>query len=60
MKETVPGVLCVYVCVFHCTTAQIPPLAVNKLIPELEALETYQRSAEVYAAREPELDGVLK
>lgn len=52
--------LFVYVCVLHRTTAQIPTLAMNKLIPELEALETYQRSAEVYIARESELDGVLK
>lgn len=45
---------------FFTTTAQIPTLAINKLIPELVTLETYQCNAEVYRASEPEPGSVLK
>lgn len=60
MRDTVSSVPCVYASVFHCTTTQTPTLAINKLILEQEALETYQCSAEIYTARKPELDSVLK
>lgn len=45
---------------FYCFTAHIPTLAINTLILELETLVTYQCSAEIYTAREPELGRVLK
>ena len=59
VRETVSDMPCGYAYVVHCTTAQIPTLTVNKLIPELEVLHTCQCSAEVNTARLRELDSIL-
>lgn len=59
VRETVSDMTYGYVYVTHCTTAQIPTLTINKLIPELEALQTCHCSVVVNTARLPELDSIL-